>query len=55
MSRRSVIAAFACSAALPVAAPLLATVAKAQFAADDERFMRMAIEEARRPIFRSAP
>ena len=38
------LAAFACAA---IASPLLAVPAEAQVTADDERFMRMAIEEAR--------
>jgi tRNA(adenine34) deaminase len=50
-SRRSVLAGFACTAALPVASPFLARPAAAQSTADDERFMRMAIEEARRADF----
>ena len=52
-SRRSVLATFACAALAP---PLFAAAAVAQpvekpNAADDERFMRMAIEEARRADF----
>ena len=56
-SRRSVLATFACAALAP---PLFATAAVAQpvaqpvakpTIADDERFMRMAIEEARRADF----
>lgn len=43
-SRRSVLAAFACAA---VASPFLTVGAAAQSAADDERFMRMALEQAR--------
>jgi tRNA(adenine34) deaminase len=43
-SRRSVLAGFACAAAV---APLVAAPAAAQFTADDERFMRMALEQAR--------
>jgi tRNA(adenine34) deaminase len=43
-SRRSVLAGFACAAAV---APPLASPAAAQFTLDDERFMRMAIEQAR--------
>jgi tRNA(Arg) A34 adenosine deaminase TadA len=43
-SRRSVLTALACSA---VAAPFLAATAAAQSSADDERFMRMALEQAR--------
>ena len=46
-SRRFVLAAFACAAALPIASPLFAVTAAAQSTTDDERFMRMAIEEAR--------
>ena len=42
-SRRSVLGTLACAAA---AAPLLAEPAAAQFTLDDERFMRMAIEQA---------
>ena len=52
-SRRSVLATFACAALAP---PLFAAAAVAQpvekpNAADDERFMRLAIEEARRADF----
>ena len=52
-SRRSVLATFACAAFAP---PLFAAAAVAQpvvkpTAADDEGFMRMAIEEARRADF----
>ena len=52
-SRRSVLATFACAALAP---PLFAAAAVAQpavkpTAADDERFMRLAIEEARRADF----
>jgi tRNA(adenine34) deaminase len=43
-SRRSVLAGFACAAAV---APFVAAPAAAQFTADDERFMRMALEQAR--------
>jgi tRNA(Arg) A34 adenosine deaminase TadA len=43
-SRRSVLGTLACAAA---AAPFVATTAAAQFTLDDERFMRMAIEQAR--------
>jgi tRNA(Arg) A34 adenosine deaminase TadA len=42
-----VIVAFACAAALPIAAPLVTSTAAAQFARDDERFMRIALEQAR--------
>jgi tRNA(Arg) A34 adenosine deaminase TadA len=50
-SRRSFVAAFAAAAALPIASPLLVSSAAGQSAADDERFMRMAIEEARKADF----
>jgi tRNA(Arg) A34 adenosine deaminase TadA len=43
-SRRAVITAAACAAVLPVALPVVASAATAE----DEQFMRMAIEEARR-------
>ena len=43
-SRRSVLAGFACAG---IAVPFFAAAATAQIAADDERFMRMALEEAR--------
>jgi len=43
-SRRSVLTAFACAA---IASPFVAVGAAAQVAADDERFMRMALDEAR--------
>jgi tRNA(Arg) A34 adenosine deaminase TadA len=46
-SRRSVLAVFACAAALPVASPFFAVAAAAQSTPDDERFMRMALEQAR--------
>jgi tRNA(Arg) A34 adenosine deaminase TadA len=42
-SRRRVITAAACAAVLPVALPIVASAATAE----DEKFMRMAIEEAR--------
>jgi tRNA(adenine34) deaminase len=45
-SRRAVTAAFACFAILPAA-----TLAAAAGPADDERFMRIALEEARRADF----
>jgi tRNA(adenine34) deaminase len=47
-SRRSMLAAFACAA---IASPLFAVAAAAQFTADDERFMRMALDEARQADF----
>ena len=43
-NRRSMLAGFACAA---VASPFFAVAAAAQVTADDERFMRMAIEQAR--------
>jgi tRNA(adenine34) deaminase len=43
-SRRTVLTTLACAA---VAAPFLAAPAAAQVAGDDERFMRMALEQAR--------
>jgi tRNA(adenine34) deaminase len=43
-----VLAGFACAA---VTSPLFAVAAAAQLAADDERFMRMALDEARRADF----
>jgi len=46
-SRRSVLAGCACAAAAPVAAVFFATPASAQHTPDDERFMRMALEQAR--------
>jgi tRNA(adenine34) deaminase len=46
-SRRSIVAAFACAAALPIASPFFAVTAAAQATADDEGFMRMALQEAR--------
>jgi tRNA(adenine34) deaminase len=45
-SRRSVIAGFACAAVLPAA-----SVAEAPASAEDERFMRLAIDEARQADF----
>ena len=50
-TRRFLIASLACTAAAPLTAPWLAIPAAAQFATDDERFMRMAIEEARQADF----
>jgi len=47
-SRRSFIAAFACAAAMPAVS---LAAARDPSAADDERFMRMAIEEARQADF----
>jgi tRNA(adenine34) deaminase len=44
LDRRSMLAGFACAT---LAAPLFATAAAAQFTPDDERFMRMALEQAR--------
>jgi tRNA(Arg) A34 adenosine deaminase TadA len=46
-SRRAVITAGACAAVLPVALPVVAVAATAE----DEQFMRMAIEEARHGDF----
>jgi tRNA(adenine34) deaminase len=43
-SRRSVLAGFACAG---IASPFFAVAAAAQVTADDERFMRMAIDQAR--------
>ena len=43
-SRRSVLAGCACAT---IAAPFFAAAASAQFAPEDERFMRMALEQAR--------
>ena len=43
-SRRLVLAGFACAT---IAAPFLAGAADAQHTSDDERFMRMALEQAR--------
>jgi tRNA(adenine34) deaminase len=43
-NRRSMLAGFACAAAVT---PFFAVAAAAQFTAEDERFMRMAIEQAR--------
>ena len=43
-NRRSVLAGFACAG---IASPLFAVSAAAQFTIDDERFMRMALEQAR--------
>jgi tRNA(Arg) A34 adenosine deaminase TadA len=48
-SRRTVIVGLACTAAL--ASPSLLVAADTQVRAEDERFMRMAIEEARRADF----
>jgi tRNA(adenine34) deaminase len=47
-SRRSVLAGLACAA---IASPFFAAAAAAQFTADDEHFMRMALDEARRADF----
>jgi tRNA(adenine34) deaminase len=49
LSRRSVIAGFACTAVLPSTSTVFAAVSSVS--ADDERFMRMAIAEARRADF----
>ena len=49
LSRRSVIAGFACVAALPPTSAALAAVSS--IPAEDERYMRMAIAEARRADF----
>jgi tRNA(Arg) A34 adenosine deaminase TadA len=49
-SRRLVLAGLACAAALP-GLPALSTPAAAQSSADDEKFMRMAIDEARQADF----
>jgi tRNA(Arg) A34 adenosine deaminase TadA len=46
-TRRSVLAGMACTGVLP----LFTTAAQAQRAADDERFMRLALEEARQADF----
>ena len=45
-TRRSVLAGFASTAAAPIVSPWLAGAAAAQSAAEDERFMRLALEEA---------
>jgi hypothetical protein len=50
-SRRFVVAALACSA---VMLPATMAAVAAPSAADDERFMRLALEQARRADFRSA-
>jgi tRNA(Arg) A34 adenosine deaminase TadA len=42
-----VVAGFVCAAALPIASPFFATAAAAQYTPDDERFMRLALEQAR--------
>ena len=47
-SRRSVLAGCACAT---IAAPFFAAAAAAQFAPEDERFMRMALEQARHRRF----
>jgi tRNA(adenine34) deaminase len=49
-TRRSVVAALAGAAVLPLSSPLLAQAPTAS-RADDERFMRMAIDEARQADF----
>jgi tRNA(Arg) A34 adenosine deaminase TadA len=41
----------AAAAALPIASPLFAPTAGAQSSADDERFMRIALDEARKADF----
>ena len=46
-SRRSVVAAFACTIVLPA----MSRFAQGAAAADDERFMRIALEEARQASF----
>jgi tRNA(adenine34) deaminase len=50
-TRRLVLGAIAYAAAFPIGAGTLVTNAAAQSAAEDERFMRMAIEEARQADF----
>jgi tRNA(Arg) A34 adenosine deaminase TadA len=50
-SRRRVLVGFACAAASPIAATPFVPNASAQTRADDERFMRMALEEARQGDF----
>jgi tRNA(adenine34) deaminase len=47
-SRRSVVAALACTAVLPA---MMRSAVAAPTAADDERFMRIALEEARQASF----
>lgn len=49
--RRAVITAFACAAMFPIAASKFTAIAAAQSPADDERFMRLAIDEARQADF----
>src|SRR5215510_12563595 len=49
LSRRSVVTGFAAAAMLPAAVP--ASAAPAPSTADDERFMHIAIDEARRADF----
>jgi tRNA(Arg) A34 adenosine deaminase TadA len=46
-TRRFVLAAIACAAALPIAAPTLVAAADTRTQTEDERFMRMALAEAR--------
>jgi tRNA(adenine34) deaminase len=50
-TRRVVLAALACAAAFPISAGTWVAKAAAQSAAEDERFMRMALEEARQGDF----
>ncbi len=49
--RRFVLAGLACAVVSPLAAPSLADAADTQTRTDDERFMRMALAEARRADF----
>jgi hypothetical protein len=50
-SRRAIVTALGAAATLAAARP----VAAADASAEDERYMRMALDEASKPIFRSAP
>jgi tRNA(adenine34) deaminase len=50
-TRRVLLGAMACAAAFPISAGSLVAKAAAQSAAEDERFMRMALEEARQGDF----
>lgn len=50
-TRRGFVTSLACSAAVALVSPRLVTRAAAESAADDERFMRMALEEARQGDF----
>jgi tRNA(adenine34) deaminase len=49
--RRAVLAGLACAVISPLAAPSPGNAADTQTRTDDERFMRMALEEARRADF----